>query len=479
MVEQMHLQLDNKGPKHEQLARSLRQAIRSGQIQSGSKLPSTRMLSENLGLSRNTVLRAYEQLRIERLGVMREGSGTYVSDVPATHVPVAVPRHVEAQSAYAARMRGLPPLTLAGSAPELRYDLQYGAPLVNTKLVSAWGTALATAAATTSPGYPPAQGLPELREAIARFLATWRGVVADPRDIVVVSGTQQALSLVARILLDVGATAAMEDPHYELASHGLRAHGADVVGVRTDDEGLVVDELPRAARLVHVTPSHQFPSGRTMSLRRRRQLLAFAEEHASWIFEDDYDGELSYSATPIPALRSLDTGDRVIYVGSFSKMMFPSLRLAYVVCPAGLRKDLVRAKMLEDLGCPAIEQAAMNLLFRRGVFDRHLGATVLELRRRRSALFAGLARHAAGLIQADDSQLGMHVVGWLPESFDPPRLDRLIASARLRGLGLHPVHPYYRVPPPRLGLLLGFAGLFPSQIEEATTILADCLRALP
>src|SRR6516225_5199136 len=155
MVEQMHLQLDNKGPKHEQLARSLRQAIRSGQIQSGSKLPSTRMLSENLGLSRNTVLRAYEQLRIERLGVMREGSGTYVSDVPATHVPVAVPRHVEAQSAYAARMRGLPPLTLAGSAPELRYDLQYGAPLVNTKLVSAWGTALATAAATTSPGIRP------------------------------------------------------------------------------------------------------------------------------------------------------------------------------------------------------------------------------------------------------------------------------------------------------------------------------------
>jgi len=478
MVEQMHLQLDNNGPKHEQLARSLRQAIRSGQFQTGSKLPSTRMLSENLGLSRNTVLRAYEQLRIERLGVTREGSGTYVGDVPSTHGPVAAPRPVEAQSAYAARMRDLPPVTLGGGAPGLRYDLQYGAPLVNTKLVSAWGTALATAAATTSSGYPPPQGLPELRDAIARFLATWRGIVAEPRDIVIVSGTQQALALAARILLDVGATAAMEDPHYELASHCLRAHGADVVGVRTDDEGLVVDELPGAARLVHVTPSHQFPSGRTMSLSRRRQLLKFAEEHSSWIFEDDYDGELSYAAKPIPALRSLDAGDRVIYVGSFSKMMFPSLRLAYVVCPAGLRKDVVRAKMLEDLGCPAIEQAAMSLLFRRGAFDRHLGATVLELRRRRSALFTGLERHAAGLIQADDSQLGMHVIGWLPDSFDRQRLDRLIKSARLNGLGLHPVHPYYRVPPPRLGLLLGFAGLFPRQIEEATAILGDCLRAL-
>ena len=474
----MHLQLDNHGPKHEQLARSLRQAIRSGQLQSGSKLPSTRMLSENLGLSRNTVLRAYEQLRIERLGTMREGSGTYVSDVPLLNGPVALPRRVEAQSAYASRLRDLPPLTLGGDASALRYDLQYGAPLVNTKLVSAWSTALATAAARTNTGYPHPQGLPELRESISRFLATWRGVVADPRDIVIVSGTQQALSLVARILLDVGATAAMEDPYYELASHCLRAHGADVVGVRTDEEGLVVDELPKCARLVHVTPSHQFPSGRTMSLSRRQQLLRFAGENSSWIFEDDYDGELSYSARPIPALRSLDTGDRVVYVGSFSKMMFPSLRLGYVVCPAGLRKDLVRAKMLEDMGCPAIEQAAMHLLFKRGSFDRHLRATVAELRRRRSALFAGLERHTQGRIQADDSQLGMHVIGWLP-GFDPLRLDRLIASARQLGLGLHPIHPYYREPPPQLGLLLGFAGLFPGQIEAATKILGDCLQALP
>ena len=474
----MHLQLDNQGPKHEQLARSLRQAIRSGQLQSGSKLPSTRILSENLGLSRNTVLRAYEQLRIERLGVMREGSGTYVSEVQLPHGPVAPPRRVEAQSAYAARIRDLPPLALAGGGPGLRYDLQYGAPLINTKLVSAWSTALATAAARTNTGYPHPQGLPELRESISRFIATWRGVVADPRDIVVVSGTQQALSLLARILLDVGATAAMEDPYYQLASHCLRAHGAEVVGVRTDEEGLVVDELPGNARLIHVTPSHQFPSGRTMSLSRRQQLLRFAEEHSSWIFEDDYDGELSYSARPIPALRSLDAGDRVVYVGSFSKMMFPSLRLAYVVCPAGLRKDLVRAKALEDLGCPAIEQAAMHLLFKRGSFDRHLRATVVELRRRRSALFAGLERYTAGRIQADDSQLGMHVIGWLPD-VDQSRLDRLIALARLQGLGLHPIHPYFREPPPRLGLLLGFAGLFPRQIDAATKILGDCLQALP
>ena len=473
----MHLQLDNNGTKHEQLARALRHAIRSGQVQSGSKLPSTRKLSENLGLSRNTVLRAYEQLRTERLGVMREGSGTYVGDVPLSQGHVALPRRVEAQSEYAARVRDLPPLTPASPGPGLRYDLQYGAPLVDAKLVSAWSTALATAAARTNTGYPHPQGLPELRESISRFLAIWRGVIADPQDIVIVSGTQQALSLLARILLDVGATAAIEDPHHQMALHCLRAHGARVVGVRTDEQGLVVDELPEDARMIHVTPSHQFPSGGTMSLDRRQELLRFAEANSSWIFEDDYDGELSFSARPIAALRSLDSGDRVIYVGSFSKMMYPSLRLAYVVCPAGLRKDLVRAKTLEDLGCPSIEQAALHLLFKRGSFDRHLRAMVVELRQRRAALSAGLDRYAGGRIQVADSQLGMHVIGWLRD-FDQPRLDRLIASARLQGLGLHSIHPYYREPPPRPGLLLGFASLFPRQIDAATKILGDCLQAL-
>ncbi len=477
-VDQMHLQLDNNGTKHEQLARALRHAIRSGHLQSGTKLPSTRMLSENLGLSRNTVLRAYEQLRTERLGVMRAGSGTYVSDVQWSHGPVALPRRVGPQSEYASRVRDLPPLTPANGGPGLRYDLQYGVPLVNPKLISAWSTALATAAARTNTGYPHPQGLPELRESISRFLAIWRGVIASPEDIVIVSGTQQALSLLARILLDVGATAAIEDPHHQLALHCLRAHGARVVGVRTDEEGLVVDELPKDARLIHVTPSHQFPSGETMSLGRRLQLLRFAEENSSWIFEDDYDGELSCSAKPIATLRTLDSGDRVVYVGSFSKMMYPSLRLAYVVCPAGLRRDLIRAKTLEDLGCPSIEQAALHWLFERGSFDRHLRATVVELRQRRTALSAGLERYAGGRIQVVDSRLGMHVIGWLRD-FDQARLDRLIASARRQGLGLHSIHPYYREPPPHPGLLLGFASLFPRQIDAATKILGDCLQALP
>jgi len=189
-------------------------------------------------------------------------------------------------------------------------------------VIGAWRAALSAAAERTHTSYAHPQGLLELRESICRFLAMWRGVIASPQDVVIVSGAQQALSLVARIVLDDGATAAIEDPHYQLALHALRAHGARVVGVRTDVEGLVVDEVPANARLVHVTPSHQFPSGTTMSLSRRRRLLDFAAVNSSWILEDDYDGELSYAAKPVPALRSLDKRDRVIYVGSFSKRCF-------------------------------------------------------------------------------------------------------------------------------------------------------------
>lgn len=473
----MHLQLDEIGTKYDQLARALKHAILSGQIAAGAKLPSTRMLSETLHLSCNTVLKAYELLVFERLGVAREGSGTYVCKVSKTRTQSVAARSISPQSRYAARLRQLGPITLSSGKSDLRYDLQYGAPLPNPKLISAWGRALGQAASRSEASYPDSQGLSELRELICAFLATWRGVMANPEDVVIVSGAQQALSLAARVLLDEGDVAAVEDPHYQMAVHCLRAHGAELFGVRVDGAGLVVDELPASTRFVHVTPSHQFPSGSSMSLPRRLELLRFAEQHSAWIFEDDYDGEISYSAKPLPALRSLDRGDRVVYCGSFSKVMFPSLRLGYLVCPKGLRKDLVAAKRMDDLGSAAIEQAAMHAMFDRGTFERHLRATVAELRKRRRALLEGLACHANEYIRARDSEFGMHVVGWLP-AFDQKRLDCLIAMGRTRGLGLHSIHSHYSIPPEYPGLLLGFAGLSPRQINAATRLLGECLRDL-
>ena len=317
-----------------------------------------------------------------------------------------------------------------------------------------------------------------LRQAIGEYLARRRGVVCHADDIVIVNGTQQALSLLARVLLDEGSVVAIEDPGYELASRTLQAHGARLRPAKVDAEGLRVDTLPRGdgVRMVLVSPSHQFPSGAVLSLARRRALLDYAAARGCWVVEDDYDGEFRYDGLAIPALRSLDAGDRVVYVGSFSKVLFPGLRLGYVVCPSGLRDDLVAAKMNDDLGCGSIEQAALAELMRSGAFDRHLRKAATELRRRRTALLDGLRQHCGDQLVVHDSRAGMHMVGWLP-GWTTRQVDALAAAAAARGLGLHPIGPHYRRAPAPPGLLLGYAALSARQLRAATVLLGECLRS--
>lgn len=472
----MFLELDGKGALYAQLARALKCAILEGQLKAGTALPATRALAAELALSRNTVLTAYEMLCAEQLAVARVGAGTFVStSMVSAHRPkakVAVP----AQTRYAARLRGLPPLALRSVARRLRYDLHYGEPWVDPPLVTAWRRELARAAAAGSWGYPPGTGLRSLRQAIADYLGRRRGVVCHADDVVVVNGTQQAVSLLARVLLDEGALVAIEDPGYELTSRALQAHGARLLPVKVDAEGMRVATLPRAkgVRLVQVSPSHQFPSGATMSLARRMALLDYAAARGCWVLEDDYDGEFRHDGAAMPALRSLDLRERVIYVGSFSKVLFPGLRLGYVVCPSGLRDDLVAAKFNDDLGCSSIEQAALAALMQGGAFDRHLRHAAAELRRRRAALLDGLRKHCSEHLVVHDSRAGMHVVGWLPD-WTPPQVEALAALAAARGLGLHPIGPHYRRQPAPQGLLLGYAALSAKQLQAATVLLGECL----
>jgi GntR family transcriptional regulator/MocR family aminotransferase len=474
----MYLELDGRGALYEQLARSLKSAIVHGRIGPGKRLPATRELASELGLSRNTVLTAYELLCDEELASSRPGSGTYVAPAANTAPVGRAAETLQPQSRYAARLRKLGPIQLRAAPAGTRYDLQYGEPLLNPPLLSRWRSELANAAMRSDMRYAAAQGLPELRQAVCGYLARRRGVIASADDVIIVSGTQQALSLVARVVLDEGDSAVLEDPHYPLALHALRAHGARIVHTPVDEDGLVTAALPqRSPRLVFTTPSHQFPSGAVMSIQRRAQLLQYAVDHHCWIFEDDYDAEFRYESRPIPALRSLDTAGRVVYAGSFSKALFPSLRLGYIVCPASLRTDLVDTKRLDDMGCPAIEQAAMARFIESGRFDTHLRKATAELRRRRSALLAGLQRHAGDLLWLRDSRAGMHVVGWLPK-FSYEQLAQLMQLAASRGLGLHAIHPLFKVAPPYPGLLIGFAGLSVTQITSATKLLGGCLREL-
>jgi GntR family transcriptional regulator/MocR family aminotransferase len=471
----MFLELDDRGPQYAQLTRAMKFAILDGRIAAGSRLPPTRELAREMGLSRTTVLSAYEQLRAEGFIDARVGSGSFVNALqsgPALNSPEQV---IEPPSRYVQRARQVLDHSLFNMHRGLRYNLQYGAPSINPALNGAWGRALARATMYTPLESAGSQGLLALREQICDYLARRRGVLAHPDSVLIVSGTQQALSLTARVLLDEGDTVVLEDPHYFGAYQTLTAHGARIGSVRSDDDGLVCAELPeQAPALVCVTPSHQFPTGAVMSLSRRLELLRYADTKHSWILEDDYDGEFRFDAHPLAALRSLDEADRVIYVGTFSKVLFGALRLGYMVLPTALRDDFIAAKFLSDFASPGIEQAALANFMKDGGFERHLRHVRKELKLRRDELIRGLRRHAGDRVEIVHSPAGMHFVGWL-RGYDRVRTEALVALAHARGLGLYPMAPHYSNPPQREGLILGYCSLSTIELREAMQLFGACL----
>ncbi len=477
----MHLPLDGRGALHGQLVRALKQAVLGGRLPAGARLPPTRLLAQQLRLSRNTVLAAYEQLRAEGFLQARVGAGSYVAVPAAAALPLREPPpRLPPQTAYARRLRryhdhGQMP---GRRAPGTLHSFQYGVPSTNPLLTTAWARALSHAAAYTPPNYPTAQGLPALRTALCEYLWLRRGVRATPEEVIVVAGTQQAISLTARVLLEENDEVAIEEPQYFAVREALQIHGARLLPVPVDAEGLRTDLLPeRAPRLVCVTPSHQFPTGALMSMARRRALLDYAAAHDCWIFEDDYDGEFRYDARPHAALAGLDEGRRVIYTGTFSKALFPALRLGYIVAPPGLREDFVAAKWVDDFGSPAIEQAALAHFLAEGGFERHLRRTAKTLRQRRQALLAALRGLAGPAVRIDDSQAGMHLLVWLTGR-SAAQGEAFIAFAQTRGLGLYSVAPYYFRPPDQAGLLFGYGALSVAEIEEAARAFAQCLAEM-
>lgn len=481
----MFLQLDEQGPRYLQLARALKQAILDGRCAPGSRLPATRTLARELDVSRNTALAAYAQLSSEGFIEGHVGSGCYVArfaaarNTPAPAAPPTAARRI-ALSQRGRRMQQVYDRAIPGRQHQgLRYNLQYGLPMANPQLASAWRRELSFAAAHAQTDYPNAQGLLELREQVCAYLARRRGIAASPDDVLIVNGTQQAFALAADVLLDGGDRVLLEDPHYQGARQVFRARGATIRTCRVDRDGLVTAVLPRddRTRLAVVTPSHQFPTGAVLSLARRMQLLEWAQRRRCWLIEDDYDGEFRYDARPLAALKSLDRAGRVVYIGTFSKVLFPSLRLGYMVLPPGLRQVFVAAKWLCDRGSPAIEQAALARLIESGAFERHLRQAARTLKARRRALLDALHRYAGEHVEVADSSAGMHVLAWLPR-ITHAQARTLVESARKRGVGLYLVAPYCLKPLPRPGLLLGYADLPPADLQAAVKLLADCLSPI-
>jgi GntR family transcriptional regulator/MocR family aminotransferase len=468
----IHLSLAGPGDRADRIYRQLADAIVDGRLAAGERLPPTRALADDLGVSRGTVSAAYDRLLADGLTTARTGSGTYVADVLPT--PRGRRRVV----------RTLQPRPLWDVLPDppspptpVRYDFSAGVPDASLFPWQPWRRYLADAsrrATLDTVGYGDPSGLARLRTAIARHIGLSRAVDATPDDVLVTSGAQQALGLTAQVLLRPGDVVAVEEPGYPPARHVFAANGARVVGVPVDAEGLVVSDLPPAAALVYTTPSHQFPLGMVMSPRRRADLLEWAAKHRAAVVEDDYDSEFRYGQRSLDSLHSLDHDDRVVYVGTFSKSLLPGLRVGYVVAPASLRSALRKAKWLSDWHGDLITQHALAALMDSGVYAAHLRRSRKRYAARHAQLTGLLAQNFAETLDVVPSAAGLHVAAHLATG-SRRSAQRIAQDALAAGVRVSTIDEFYLGAPTRPGLVIGFGALPDDRIGAAMRALSAAL----
>jgi GntR family transcriptional regulator/MocR family aminotransferase len=480
------VRLDSRGREglQQQIYGGIRRAILEHVIQPGARLPSSRALASDLGVSRTTSLLALELLQAEGYLTTRAGSGTYV----AVELPDERPR--APSDAKPVRNRH-PPLSKRGEAlvaaqPASRRILgpprpfRLGIPAIDLFPVRLWGQLYARRLRSVSVSrldYGEAAGLPELRRAIAEHVRAARGTRCEPDQVFVMAGAQRAMDLLCQLLLDPGDEAWMEEPGYPGARYALTAAGARIHSVPVDADGLDVEAGARhaaRARLVYVTPSHQFPLGVPMSLLRRLALLKWASRAGAWVIEDDYDAEFRYGARPIPCLHGLDVDGRVIYVGSFSKTLFPALRLGFMIVPADLQEKLVRVRRASDVHPPRLDQAVLADFMLEGHYERHLRRMRSAYRERLEALEQAAKRSCAGALRLRNSRTGLHTVA------DVVGADaRRVADAAFeRGVETMPLAAYHHGR--RTGanaLVLGFGGVRPDSLPGGMERLAAAIEA--
>lgn len=471
-------------PAYQRLAEGIRRGILESRFHPGDRLPPTRTLAKDLRLARNTILEAYDQLIAEGYLEARQGSGTFV----ATALPESSLRVPDAQTPPRTRP-GARPLRLSafgeralnGEAgalafepeePEPPFNFRYGMPSYDDFPFELWRHL--TKRVLDYPtrdilGYGSAEGLPALREAIAAYLGRSRGVRCAASQVLIVNGSQQALDLAARVLINPGDAVAIEEPCYPGARAVFQAAGARLASVSCDNEGLMVDRLP-AARAVYVTPSHQFPSGVILSAARRLQLLEWAEHCDAAVIEDDYDSEFRYEGHPLGALQGLDRSGHVVYAGTFSKVLLPGLRLGYIVAPPRLHNALAATKWLTDRHVPSFYQAVLAIFIEEGHFERHLRRMRKMYDRRRAALLGALDEEFGGRVRVTGTESGMHVLVTLEGVRDATAFVR---AARNAGVGLYSADPYYtETPPQEATFMFGYSNMPEERIREGVRRLA-------
>jgi GntR family transcriptional regulator/MocR family aminotransferase len=502
-METIVLQLDGTGRLYLQVYRALRGEILGGRLASGERVPSTREIAERLKISRNTAVMAYEQLLAEGYIEARVGAaGTVVAPIlppdgsvsrPAPARPASVvssrrtrpiisaggKRFVRSARACS-RSLGLSTLTWELMPSRMRYDFRPGRPSFADLPYALWCRLLGARARHASlPDleYGPPGGRRELREAISTRLRRLRGLDADPDRIVIVNGTQQALDLICRVLLNPGDRVLLEEPHYTGARCAFQAAGAELVFSPVDDHGMRIPrpvQGKRACRLAYVTPSHQFPTGAVLSIERRLELLAWASRLGAFIVEDDYDGEYRYDGQPLQALGGFDREGSTLYLGTFSKILFPALRLGYLVLPKSLVEPFLATKAIGDTGTAALEQLALADFINAGHFDRHLRRTTASNAARRKALVAALRQQFGDRVEICGANAGLHVFAWV-RGKNGGSIRDASERAEKAGVGLYTADPFYAKPPDRTAILFGYAALRERDIREGIRRLAAAL----
>ncbi|HMO47171.1 MAG TPA: PLP-dependent aminotransferase family protein [Rubrivivax sp.] len=463
----------------------LRGQIADGSLPLGGRAPSTRALAAELGVSRTTVTAVYEQLAAEGFLVTAPGRAARIASrlAPLDATPVRRDARPAAPlSGFGRRVQTMELSALPAAEPA-RIDFLYGAVAARDFPALAWRRAY-VAALLGQPQrlyYAPPAGEEPLRRALQGYLARARGLRCHAEQIVVVHGSQQAIDLCARVLLDAGDAFVFEEPGYLMARRCFEATGAALLPVAVDAHGLDTRRLPDdpRTRLAYVTPSHQFPLGATLPIARRQVLLQWAARQRAWIVEDDYDGEFRYGQRPIDALQAMDGDGRVIYVGTFSKALSPQLRLGYLVLPPPLVPAFRQAKRLTDRHAPLLEQRALAALIDSGAYERHVRRLRRENERRRTALLEAISRELPADARVEGAAAGLHVVLWLP-ALRPGDEAALTEAARRRGVGVHPVSGLFAMPATRgaAGLVIGYASLSTAQIRQGIGALAGAVAAL-
>ncbi|MFD1156663.1 MocR-like pyridoxine biosynthesis transcription factor PdxR [Roseovarius aestuarii] len=468
-------------PIYRQLDAALRRFILDGTLRPAQKLPSTRELAQDLNVSRITVKSVYEQLVAEGYAEARTGAGTFVAQgldpdyAPSFRLPRRRAKPPEIEISDHAKM-------ITSSKASIRHGktdgFRPGVPALDVFPVKAWNKYIFDAMTSherRNLSYGPVTGSAALRQAVSRHLADARGMQADPDQIVITSGAQQAFVMIAFVLLDRGETVWYENPGHIAGRDIMQAMGARVAPVPIDSEGLDLDvamsRYPNPT-VIFTTPSHQQPLGTTMSLVRRLALLNYAQENGAWIIEDDYDSEFRYRGRPLPALSALDTERRVFYVGTFSKSMFASMRLGYIVVPPGLVDTFAKARNLLGQSSSAVVESAMAQFMDDGRFVEHIRKMRRVYRERRDILYDCLLRDCADHLDVQPTDAGMHMLAWLKRGIDDQTAHSALLDAGIESL---PLSVYTSEPIERQALVLGFSGVGEKRIPNLVSRMAKAL----